>query len=251
MIVKAACASSVGRVRTNNEDNLYFNGKYLPQQNEGIKRPLSMTVPDGECMFCVYDGMGGHESGEVASFIAASETKRYIDEHECLIIPTRQMLEELTARINENVFKAGRNKGGRLSMGTTGVMLKFMDDEVYVCNVGDSPAFRLRDSELLQLSVDHVENVSVKPGRKPALTQGFGMDPEEIRIEPHIAKGELEPGDQYLLCSDGLTDMVSKVEICSILKSCTNVKRAARKLVQKALDNGGKDNITVILCQIG
>lgn len=76
------------------------------------------------------------------------------------------------------------------------------------------------------------------------------MNPEEITLEPYIGKCKIKRGDQYLICSDGLTDMVSKTDICAILKSCASTKKAVETLLKTALENGGKDNVTVILCRV-
>lgn len=250
MNIKAACISSVGNVREKNEDNLFFNGRYLPQDNDGIKHPIGINTFSPEALFCVYDGMGGHEAGEVASFIAASETGAFMEKRKNLIFPPRKLLTELTLHLNDSIFGYGDRSTASLPMGTTGVMLCFSFDNVYVCNVGDSPAFRLRDNELLQLSFDHVETLPAGSKRKPRLTQSLGMNPDEITLEPYIGKCKIKRGDQYLICSDGLTDMVSKTDICAILKSCASTKKAVETLLKTALENGGKDNVTVILCRV-
>lgn len=250
MKIKAACISSAGRVRSKNEDNFYFDGRCLPQDNNGTAQALSANVSDND-LLCVFDGMGGHEAGEVASFIAASETRACVADGKSNAEPPRRMLNELTLRLNDRVFLCGKLEKQGLPMGTTEVMLKFCGDDVFVCNVGDSPAFRVRDDELTKLSVDHVEMLPHGCKHKPRLMQTLGMDPEEIAIEPSIAKCAMEKGDIYLICSDGLTDMVGAEEICAVLKKYASTKKAAEALLQAAMDNGGKDNITIILCKVG
>ena len=89
------------------------------------------------------------------------------------------------------------------------------------------------------------------PGKKKApLIQYLGMDPEEILIEPFIAKGDLKKGDQYLLCSDGLTDMLTNFEIADIMLNSPDAATCAENLIRAALEHGGRDNITVIVCRI-
>ena len=83
------------------------------------------------------------------------------------------------------------------------------------------------------------------------LTQHLGIDREEMEIEPYIAKGELQEGDIYLLCSDGLTDMLSNFEIFSLLRNHKNMDECATALIRAALEKGGLDNITVLLCKVG
>ncbi|MBQ3009705.1 MAG: serine/threonine-protein phosphatase, partial [Oscillospiraceae bacterium] len=138
--------------------------------------------------------------------------------------------------------------------GTTMVALYFASRYVYVCNLGDSRAYRLRGNEFMQISEDHVEKIERYDQngklRKAPLTQHLGIDPEELMIEPYIAKGEIVRGDYYLLCSDGLTDMLTNLEIYSIIKSYQRIDECVDALIKAALEKGGKDNVTVILVKI-
>lgn len=87
-------------------------------------------------------------------------------------------------------------------------------------------------------------------GRKPRLTQYIGLEPEEVLIEPSYASVKLQEGDRYLLCSDGLTDMLDSLSICSILKNSATVEQGAEMLMEAALEHGGRDNITIILVEV-
>ena len=102
----------------------------------------------------------------------------------------------------------------------------------------------------MQISEDHVESRTGRAHRKAPLTQHLGIDPEDMLIEPYIAKGELKKGDMYLLCSDGLTDMLSNFEISCPMHDSKRVDECAGQLIQAALEKGGRDNITVIVCRI-
>ena len=86
--------------------------------------------------------------------------------------------------------------------------------------------------------------------KKAPLTQHLGINPEDFLIEPYIAKGELAAGDQYLLCSDGLTDMLSNLEISCIMSESETAEVCADRLVHAALERGGRDNVTVIVCRV-
>ena len=132
-------------------------------------------------------------------------------------------------------------------MGTTAAMLVFADKEIALCNIGDSKIFRLYDGSLEQISKDHV-GVSAF-GVKPPLSQNLGIPPSELVIAPYFARGAYNDGDVYLICSDGLTDMVSVEEITEVLVS-KPIEEAITLLLDKALANGGKDNTTIILCKI-
>ncbi len=87
--------------------------------------------------------------------------------------------------------------------------------------------------------------------RKPGLTQFLGIDSNEMRLEPYVHRMEIQEGDQFLICSDGLTDMVTETEIQEVLSQSDTVQEKVQKLLGKALSYGGKDNVTIILCEIG
>lgn len=246
--MEAAAGCNKGRRRGTNEDNLYFDGMILEEEHEGLRHAQSRSFRRKE-PFClaVFDGMGGETCGETASYMAALAMQEYFDKEQCFLRDPRNLLEELCETMNKRVCRAfEEQENGR--MGSTAVMLYFTSGEVYVCNLGDSRAFRLRDNEWMQLSEDHVERLPAGSSRKPGLTQFLGILPEELRLEPYIGKGEIHAGDWYLLCSDGLTDMLTNVEICAIIKEEKNVRTAADKLIEQANMHGGRDNITVILC---
>ena len=132
-------------------------------------------------------------------------------------------------------------------MGTTAAFLKFSSRKIYLCNVGDSKIFQLTDGTLQQISHDHVA-ASVF-GKKPPLLQNLGIPESELIISPYVAAGEYHSGDTYLLCSDGLTDMLTMPEIEKLLREKTGAS-AAEQLLEQALERGGKDNITLILIHI-
>ena len=249
-ILDAACLCSTGKVRKNNEDNFFFDGRCMEADNNGLRHPVTMTrALRRELCVAVFDGMGGEQFGELASFAAADcmqNTTRRLKDY---FIPERRFLQEMCLKINEAVV-ARQKELCTTHMGSTMVALYFSHDYVYVCNLGDSRAYRLRDGEFLQLSVDHVEKRDEPTKKKAPLTQHLGIDPEEFLIEPYIAKGELKRGDVYLLCSDGLTDMLSNLEIDEILGSGASVEACAQQLVDAAQEKGGKDNVTVIVCRI-
>ena len=127
----------------------------------------------------------------------------------------------------------------------------FQYDTVWCCNIGDSKIFRLRENQLKQLSMDHVAPYFRDPDRKPGLTAHLGMGPSEIFPNPYLINDKVLKGDQYLICSDGITDMVEAPEIRSILEEDKdNVIRASKHLVKKALEHGGFDNATLILIEV-
>lgn len=248
--LEAACACSVGKVRKNNEDNFFFDGKSLEAENSGLKHPVSVDTPakNGQ-IFAVFDGMGGENFGELASFAAARELQKIERGRADFFVPERTYLSRLTEQLNLKVVEAAKEQHTN-RMGTTMTALYFTSRYVYVCNLGDSRAYRLRDGEFMQVSVDHVDSFHRENKRKAALTQFLGIDPDEILLEPHIAKGELKRGDQYLICSDGLSDMLTNFEISDIMLRSSDVESCTEALIDAALAHGGIDNTTVIVCKI-
>ena len=248
--VQAACGCHTGKIRRNNEDNFFFNGKCLEENNDGLTRPIWIedTLHNGYCV-AVFDGMGGEHFGEVASFTAAqymqTATKAFSD----YFVSESKYLLKLTEQLNNAVVEAKKALFTDRS-GSTMVALYFSSGYVYTCNLGDSRAYRLRDGEFLQLSVDHVEKRLASVHKKAPLTQHLGIDPEDMQIEPYIAKDKVVEGDTYLLCSDGLTDMLTNNEISDIIRSYKDPADCVEKLIQSALEQGGRDNITVIICRI-
>lgn len=249
-VMEAACCCHKGKIRKNNEDNFYFDGKCLEAENEGLKNPAYVETPvtRGLC-YAVFDGMGGENFGEIASFAAARQMQQIERKFGDYLIPEKKYLTRLSQSLNEAVVQAKKEQYTD-RMGTTMVALYFSGRSVYVCNLGDSRAYRLRSGEFLQLSEDHVEHRPGREHRKAPLTQHLGIDPEEMLIEPYIAKGELKKGDMYLLCSDGLTDMLTNFEISCLMHDAAGVDECASGLIQAALEKGGRDNITVIVCRI-
>lgn len=249
-ILDAACLCNTGKVRKNNEDNFFFDGRCLEAENDGLKHPVTMTKTlRRELCVAVFDGMGGENFGEYASFAAADCMQYMTRKLKDYFIPERKFLNRMCLTINEAVV-AKQQEYCTDRMGSTMVALYFSHGYVYVCNLGDSRAYRLRNGEFLQLSEDHVEKREGQQRKKAPLTQHLGIDPENFLIEPYIAKGELERGDQYLLCSDGLTDMLSNLEIDEIMYASLSAEECAQKLVDAALEKGGRDNVTVIVCRI-
>lgn len=251
--LNSACLCHSGLVRLNNEDNFLFNQILLDEKHHNMESPLVYkTFLNGAKFFAIFDGMGGEAKGEVASYTAAQCAKK-IAVHP----PTKQdtfltFLNDAYHEINQAVFHQAEQLCVN-RMGSTMAMLCLKEKYAYVSNLGDSKVFRLRDGILEQLSIDHTDAQELKKrgiNRKPRLTQHLGIDPNEMIIEPYVTSFVVKRKDYYLLCSDGLTDMLCNEEIQHTIKISKNVVNCVEQLVQKALDNGGKDNITVISCQI-
>lgn len=255
----AACGCSVGLRRENNEDNFCFQGRFLPADNQGQQEILTWSgTLAGRNLFGVFDGMGGESHGETAAFLAASCAAELLPPKIIRKILPRarnvpKLLEKQITEMNRRICEETRRTHSR-RMGSTAAMLLFEGRRGWLCNLGDSPIFLLREDCLEQLSVNHTNEESLSQnhiiGRKPSLTQHLGIFPEEMILEPYIVPLDFKCGDIFLLCSDGLTDMVSRQEIGDILCRCSKPEEAAKKLIDAAEQNGGKDNITVVTVMI-
>lgn len=240
--INYSCLSHIGNVRNINQDNFICDGCYIENAETGIEFPLCGTKTSKEpAIFGVFDGMGGEECGEVASYIA-SKTASTIQIRKDAIADLFQFCHKAN---NEICDYAALHEVS--SMGTTAAMLVFTEKEVVLCNIGDSKIFRLCGRTLEQISMDHVAVAAF--GVKPPLSQNLGIPPNELVIDPYLARGSYNDGDIYLICSDGLTDMVSIDEITEVLVS-KPIEEAITLLLDKALSNGGRDNTTIILCEI-
>lgn len=248
--MEAACGCHTGKVRKNNEDNFCFDGKCLEEKNNGLQYPVTADGPiqNGFCV-SVFDGMGGESFGERASFSAARQMQQTQRKLSDFFVPARTYLLNLVAQLNDAVVNTQREMCTE-HMGSTMVSLYFTGRYVYSCNLGDSRAYRLRDGEFFQLSQDHVASRPGNTLKKAPLTRYLGMNSEEMRIEPYIAKGEIQKGDRYLLCTDGLTDMLTNFEISDIMLKSQDAESCVQSLLEAALAHGGRDNITIIICMV-
>ena len=237
-----SCASHIGNIRSINQDNFICDGRYMKTNDDDLKIPLC-GIKSSKCpsVFGVFDGMGGEECGEVASYIAAKNAAA-LEIRNDAVAALLQFCQKANIDIcdyaNENKISA---------MGTTAALLAFTGSGIALCNIGDSKIFRFCDSVLEQISKDHITVAAF--GVKPPLSQNLGIPPTELIIDPYLAQGAYNDEDVYLICSDGLTDMVTTEEITKVLLS-KSIEKACTELLEKALSNGGRDNITIILCKI-
>lgn len=241
--IEYCCVSHIGNCRSNNQDNFLCNKQYMESENKGTSSPLNGAILSTEShLFCVYDGMGGEESGEMAAYLAAMTSK----EAEINNADPCQSMVALCRIINRNICDYA-DEHLINSMGTTAAMLLFRNKNVYLCNIGDSKIFHISSCKMTQISKDHVAISAF--GTKPPLSQNLGIPEDELIIEPYVAHGKCSNKDMYLLCSDGLTDMLTETEIKDIVLN-KPLKESADLLLSLALEHGGRDNITFIICKI-
>jgi protein phosphatase len=250
--VEAAGDTSVGMKRNHNEDNYAI----LPEED----------------LFIVADGMGGHASGEVASQMAIETMRDFFRATSQDPEATWPYKMDKSRGYQENrlitgiklanlrIFESAQRNAGQRGMGTTMVALLAFDDGVLVGHVGDSRVYRLRDGKLTQLTEDHsLLNDYIKMKRlspeeianfphKNVIVRALGMK-ESVKVDCFLDKPE--PGDIYLMCTDGLSGPVSDDEIREITHhAAPDLIGASKGLIERANRNGGPDNITVVLARV-
>jgi protein phosphatase len=207
-------------------------------------------------LFVVADGMGGAQAGEVASGMAVELFADGLPDGGGGL---EQRLAAVVRAANERIYRRSRSDSAHAGMGTTLTAVYVGDEEISIAHVGDSRAYCLRDGELGRLTKDHsLVDELISSGRltpeeaehhpqRSVITRALGPESEvEVDTSTHRAR----PGDVYLLCSDGLTSMVSEQQAAEILRSAPSLREAGRRLIQAANDAGGRDNITVVLFRL-
>lgn len=230
--------TDIGSVRTINED----------------------AVLEGEGIYAVADGMGGHNAGEVASGIAISALEEYVAENRHRL-PGPKLVKEAVEYANLKIYERSVSGEEFNDMGTTLTALYTAGDgRVSIGSVGDSRAYLFREGGLGLLTHDDslVEKL-VEDGiigreeaqshpRRNVILKALGVEPS---VEAEIVDEVIEPGDLFLLSTDGLTSMVEDREIKQILAGTRELNKAAKRLVSKALERGGTDNVSVVLILFG
>lgn len=248
--IKVIRLSDVGMHRDHNED--------------AVASDLSIGL------MVLADGMGGYRAGEVASEIAvltlAAELTQELGQQKELPkhgrgpIAESRMLMHAVEKANAAIYQISQEQPQCAGMGTTLVVSLFTDNKFVVGHIGDSRAYRLREGKLKQLTQDHsllqeqinsgliTQEQAKASSNKNLVTRALGIDPE---VELELKEYDVKVGDLYLLCSDGLNDMVEDEVIQQILIDAHgNIELAANLLIKAANDHGGKDNVSVVIALV-
>jgi serine/threonine protein phosphatase PrpC len=250
-VLEIASATDPGMVRSHNED--------------------SVAADAANGVVVLADGMGGYNAGEVASGMATTvivtemqqvmtKVQPYeVDEKNGQQVAAR-MVRDQVLKANTSIYQAAQSQPQYAGMGTTLVVCLFFDNRVLVAHLGDSRLYLMRDGRFSQVTRDHsllqeqIDSGLITPEQakhaqhKNLVTKALGIDPS---VEPEIHEYPTKPGDVYLLCSDGLCDMVEDDDIALAVQTFgNNLKMATSHLVQMANDNGGRDNVSVILVRV-
>jgi len=269
LAVRSFGLTDPGKVRDANEDQFLIAvlRKALEVQRTSLPRPKVQHGSDQGYLFVVADGMGGQAGGEKASALA-------IDSVETFMLETFKWFFQFTGKEEDKVLAEFHNALGQANsrvlaeadqrpelrgMGTTLTLAYSLNEALFVAHVGDSRCYLARNRRLYRLTRDHtlVEEMVRQGALTPeaaenhrwrhVITNAVGADSAEVTVEVH--KVHLEAGDAVLLATDGLTNMVPDEEIARILQAEGDPERACRRLVARANEAGGKDNITVILAK--
>lgn len=239
-------ASHVGCIRSNNEDMILVWDKFI--RNDTYRTEIDVEALD-RFTIALADGMGGHNAGEVASQEALSSLHFYLNDLPVSLSPS-ELNEAMVAwleSINKTIASRGFGNPSLADMGTTLVGLIFYGHKVYWVNCGDSRLYQFRDGKLTQLSTDHsLNNMLGTKKHSNIITNCIGGGCKMSFIDIVEFTHDVEQGDVFLLCSDGLTDMLTDEQICHLLLSGAD----ATKLCHAAELEGGFDNVSVCIIKI-
>ena len=239
--MKTFSMTDVGIRRESNQDYMYTS---------------ETAVGNLPNLFLLADGMGGHAAGDYASRFTVEKVAELVGKS--TFTEPVAILKQAISEANALLLAEADKDVSRQGMGTTLVTATIIDDRMYVSNVGDSRLYLVSDDKMIQVTRDHSlveemvrlgemdkEDAKVHPD-KNIITRAVGVLPE---VSADFFEVELEPGDMILMCSDGLTNMVRDEEIRQIILGQRDIVEKAEKLVETANQNGGRDNITVVLVE--
>lgn len=228
--------------------------------DKGLKREGNQDaylVEDRLGLYIVADGVGGHFGGEVASALAVETVREVVNHPRAVDFRPKDVLAQAYEEASHRIYDRATHEPKLNGMGTTMVMSYLRDNKIYLANVGDSRCYLYRKPYLWQLTEDHsLINEQIRLGMmteeqarrligKNVITRSVGFERD---VFPDLLEREIFAGDTYIFCSDGLSGMVPDAEICHILNT-NPIEKTSQLLIQKALDHGGDDNVTVLVVQ--
>jgi PPM family protein phosphatase len=248
-------------------DPAIMNYEFCTRTDSGLARENnedSVTVDEPSGLGILADGMGGYNAGEIASGMATtfikSELGRWLSQagRHANAREVRRAMEICVDNANRSIFNAANSNPQYSGMGTTLVLGVFQDERLMLGHIGDSRCYRLRGGELSQITKDHsllqeqmdagliTAEQAATSNNKNLVTRALGVE-DAVLLE--VNEQRVDPGDIYLMCSDGLSDMVDDEVIGRILASESPLEQKAVQLIDAANANGGRDNISVLIAQ--
>lgn len=228
--------------------------------DKGLKREGnqdSFLIDERLGLFVVADGVGGHFGGEVASALAVETVREVIAHPKAYEFKPKEVLNQAYEEASHRIYDRASIEPKLNGMGTTMVMSYVRDSKIYIANVGDSRCYLYRKPFLWQLTEDHsLINEQIRLGvmseeqarkviGKNVITRSVGFERD---VFPDIIEREISDGDTFLFCSDGLSGMVTDSDMCAAFNS-NPIEKIAPIMIEKALHNGGDDNVTVVVIQ--
>ena len=245
VVAMLGAKTDLGRVRENNEDKFEF---FQPEDED--------TLATKGSFYAVADGMGGHNAGQIASELALKTAiKAYYADSSPIV---EESLRAALQQANALIYEASRAITERSGMGTTMTALVIRGEEAFIAQVGDSRGYRLRDGKIRQITEDHswvaeqvrrgalTEDEALLSPFRNVITRSLGNSPN---VEVDVFTEEIKVGDEFLLCSDGLSGEVTAEDMRDAMKK-GSPSEAASVLVDLALEHGGRDNTTVLILAV-
>lgn len=239
--------SEIGNVRTNNEDMILIGNELLRDTSNNYE--FDFDSSEYPFLIAVADGMGGHKGGEYASEIVLTEMNKAVRAltNDWPITELKSYFKEKITAIHSKLLDEGSKNTDKIGMGSTFVGILFFQDSYFLLNVGDSRLYRFREGILTQFSRDHSlsEMTNNPDAPKNIIVNSFGAG-EKIFFDFEDISTRILYKDILLLCSDGLSGELADEEIETILSQPQSIEN----LLKQAMDHGGKDNISIIACEI-
>lgn len=241
--MKFAVKTDIGQKRERNEDS--YN--------------IIVNKSDTPVSFIIADGMGGHNSGEIASRLAVDFVSNYITSNPDEFSVESEISGKISALItkaNDFIIENAKRNEENTGMGTTLIVAIVLNNKVYIGNVGDSRAYLIRNDTIEQITIDHsyieellksgsiTKEEAINHPQKNLITRALGSS-EDMKADTFSV--ELQKKDSFLFCTDGLTNMLNDEEILKIITETKEPEQVCQKLIEGSIANGGEDNITVII----
>ena len=249
MKMQCYAQTNIGSVRKNNEDNYYCNGAFKLSARSPQEELIS--APEGaELLFGVFDGMGGEAHGEECAMLCATTLSQFQGGERPFEAPAfYQQANEAVCALEQRTNETG---------GSTAAVAHLRGNRVFASNAGDSRVYHLRGKALKRLTRDHTRYQQMveagvpnpDPGERHVLTKFIGMDNRRPLTPNFSVSVKLEEGDRIILCSDGITGVLSDAQIAETLSQPQLPEAVGRALVQQALDAGSRDNVTLVLVEV-
>ncbi|MBP7845074.1 MAG: Stp1/IreP family PP2C-type Ser/Thr phosphatase [Proteobacteria bacterium] len=235
--VTVAGKTDIGQKRSGNQDSFLVNEELQ--------------------LFAVADGMGGHSGGEVASELAIKTLEKFYEKNPEKHKTIPELLSSCVSLCNKAIFEHARTHSELMGMGTTITVCALDKEWVHIAQVGDSRCYLFRDGDLFQLTEDHsqvyemlkaglINEASLHSFHKNVITRSVGYE-EDVQVD--VFSRKVISGDRYIICSDGLSGMVSNIQIAQILYNFS-IEKSAENLIELANLQGGEDNVTVIAFEL-